>query len=120
MDTAAFIWIVGSVVLIALFFLVRRMLWRIRSLPAAPGGLALILLVFNEENRVEGIVRDLRKLCQRYPGSGLAVVDRGSTDCTPRVIERLWRGEEDFRWIALNPGKSVEAEQILEFLVREP
>ncbi|MDH7479504.1 MAG: hypothetical protein QHH02_05795 [Syntrophomonadaceae bacterium] len=119
MDTAALVWIAGSVVLIALFFLVRRMLGRIRALPVSRTGSAFILLVLNQEDRVEGIIRDLRKLCRRYPGSNLAVVDRGSTDRTNRVIELLWRGEEDFRWIALNPGEGVEAEKILEFLGRE-
>jgi hypothetical protein len=80
---------------------------------ATDGRYTFILLVFNQEQRIEGLIRDLRRLRSRYPTFDLVVVDRGSTDRTTRMLERLWRENEDFSWVVLpdtGEGRGTESQ----------
>ncbi|RME40745.1 MAG: glycosyltransferase family 2 protein [Planctomycetota bacterium] len=49
-----------------------------------PDSLLLAIPVFNEERHVEDVIREARRYCRR-----VLVIDDGSTDATPRILDRL-------------------------------
>ncbi|NPV91563.1 MAG: glycosyltransferase [Firmicutes bacterium] len=96
-------WVIVLTVAAVVFLLVRGAADRGRGLDP-DGRYTFILLVFNQEERIEGLIWELRRLRDRYPTFDLVVVDQGSTDRTAKMLERLWRENEDFRWTVLPEG----------------
>lgn len=103
--------IAGMIVLIVLFFLVRDLLTGSPE-TVLSGRYALVLLVFNSEDKIESLIRDLRKMRSRHPALELVVVDKGSDDLTVKILERLWRGKQDFQWTVM-PGEHDKLEFVL-------
>lgn len=78
--------------------------------------LGLLILTRNQEEHVEGFVRDLMALVRREKlPCELLLVDLNSTDGTPAILERLAR-EEHIRLMKLpseEPGPAYEAAHFL-------
>lgn len=75
-----------------------------------------LLLVHNQEEQIEGVIR---LLSQGLPGT-LVVVDVNSTDDTPRILERLVAGEPDIRLVRLSAEQAERACETGLFLCRDP
>lgn len=101
MTLNALVWVIGFIMVAALFLLFTRSTDDGRSKRVSYGKYTFILLVFNQEDRIEGLIRELRRMRCRYPAFELLVVDKGSTDRTVKVLEQLWREKEDFQWTVL-------------------
>lgn len=72
--------------------------------------LSIIVPVYNEEARLETSLRKLAKFLRASPSRWeLLVVDDGSHDATPRILQRLGRHQEHLRTIRLprNRGKGA-------------
>jgi len=78
--------------------------WKLRKQWIRPV-VTILLLVRNQEQIIEGIVRQLRQLNKRsLVGFEMIVVDNGSQDGTARILDRMWRRQEDFRYYRLESG----------------
>lgn len=63
----------------------------------------ILLVVYNQEQIIEGVIRQLRWLNNWLPGSfDLIVVDNASQDRTAFILERLWRKHGDFSYYHLD------------------
>ncbi len=70
--------------------------------PVRPSA-TILLVVRNQEQIIEGVIRQLRWLNHRLPGSfDLIVVDNASYDRTVFILERLWRRKRDFSYYHLD------------------
>lgn len=78
--------------------------------------LGLLVLTRNQEDQIEGFVRDLLALVRR-DGSAceLLLVDLASTDGTPAILERLAR-EERIRLVRLPSDETGPAYEAAQFL----
>ncbi|HEX3027940.1 MAG TPA: hypothetical protein VHT34_01225 [Clostridia bacterium] len=71
----------------------------------------LVLMVRNQENTIEGAVRDIfsKHIVEDItPGEKLAIIDMGSTDQTPDMLEKL---EDDY---CIQVYKEREKDRIFE------
>ncbi len=70
--------------------------------PVRPS-ITILLVVRNQEQIIEGVIRQLRWLNNWLPGSfDLIVVDNASQDRTTFILERLWRRQRDFSYYHLD------------------
>lgn len=58
--------------------------------PGAPGPVSIVMLVYNEAEVIEHVVRGFhREIVSRLPGSEFIVAEDGSRDGTAEILERL-------------------------------
>ncbi len=88
--TGAGTWLLAALVGLGALVLLR---WVRRHRPAGAreSGLRLVVLVKNREAIIEGFIRELFRILGSVKNVELAVVDQGSTDATPFILERLGR-----------------------------
>ncbi|HEY8347518.1 MAG TPA: glycosyltransferase [Symbiobacteriaceae bacterium] len=89
--------------------LLRRLVRSLRDGAAAP--LTLVVLVRNQQDQVEGFVRELSARLSRRAASDWVcfLVDLASTDETPAILERLERDREHIRVIHLPRSRLAQA-----------
>lgn len=83
-EKAAF-WFVMAMVVYGATNAIVHIIVLIHRLRRPPGGVAYLVLVQNQADRVEGVVRSLA----REETSDLMLVDLGSADDSPAILERL-------------------------------
>ncbi|WP_227762370.1 hypothetical protein [Zhaonella formicivorans] len=122
--------------LFCLVMLLTLTLWRKKLLQAklrqistayCPG--ILLLYVHNCESHIEGIIRDLIDWRQLTGNCfELVVVDRGSSDCTARILEKLnypyqkfyLLDEEEFKKTEIDGLNLKEQSNVATFYLQEP
>lgn len=77
----------------------------IRSLRRSPRGVAYLVLVQDQADRVEGVVRTLA----REESSDLLLVDLGSADESPAILERLALDYQHAKVFRLGPSERSQA-----------
>ncbi|MFZ5826684.1 MAG: hypothetical protein ACOY94_20535 [Bacillota bacterium] len=77
----------------------------IQSLRQTPRGVAYLVLVKDQADRVEGVVRTLA----REETSDLLLVDLGSADESPAILERLALDYHHARFFRLGPSERSRA-----------
>ncbi len=71
-----------------------------------PGTLSLVLPAYNEAENIETVVREALDVLPRYTsGIEIIVVNDGSRDKTPQIIDRL--AAEDNRVVAVHHGRNL-------------
>lgn len=83
-ESAAF-WFVMAMVVYGATNAIVHIIVLYRRLRRPPGGVAYLVLVRDQADRVEGVVRSLAK----EETSDLVLVDVGSEDDSPAILERL-------------------------------
>lgn len=76
-----------------------------RSLRRPPGGVAYLVLVQDQADRVEGVVRTLAQ----EESTDLLLVDLGSSDDSPAILERLAIDYEHARFFRLGGAERSRA-----------
>lgn len=110
------LWIVLGLACYGLACAVGHGAWLIRRLGRSVGHrnavpLSLVVLVRNQQDQVEGFVRELSARLSRRAASDWMcfLVDLASTDETPAILERLKRDQEHIRVIRLPPPRAAQA-----------
>lgn len=81
----------------------------------------LVVLVRNQEEQVEGFVRQLAALLEGHGAHRLEcfLLDMASTDQTPAILERLVRQELHMHLVRLPPAQTARALDAILMLCRE-
>lgn len=98
-------------------------LWLVRLRRQGRNGarLRFLVLVKDREAVVEGFIRELFRLLATNPRVEVAVVDRGSSDATPAILERLARVLPLELWRADLQAEGGEAgRRLLRILAERP
>lgn len=81
--------------------------------PRAEAVLSILVIVQDQEQQIEGLIRTLAARAPSYPAAGTAaevvVVDAGSHDHTPLIVERLCRIYNGLRYIRAGTRNPWEA-----------
>ncbi|MFZ5815818.1 MAG: hypothetical protein ACOY93_11015 [Bacillota bacterium] len=98
-EKAAF-WAAMAMVVYGSVHAVLHLVALFRYLRRPPVGVAYLVLVRDQADRVEGVVRSLA----REESSGLVLVDLGSADESAAILERLAIDYEHARFFRLEPA----------------
>lgn len=109
------LWITLSLALYGLVCAVEHFVTLLRRWSRkGKAALRLVVLIRNQEEQVEGFVRELRNLLLWRAGSGweCVLVDLASTDQTARILERMVREEVHMHLVRMptaHAGQALEA-----------
>lgn len=117
------LWLAGWGLISMVAVLVLK-LARLRALRQPLPTLYILVLVQNQEQQIEGFVRELATdVWESASFTGpceLVLVDAASTDTTPQILERLVRKYPRARLVRLNPEQARTACEAALFLCQGP
>ncbi len=81
-----------------------------RAAPPAAFAFTVVVPFFNEANGVETFLEELSTALSRQPGEAeLVLVDDGSSDLTPEILEKMAAGKRGWRVVRQSPNQGQAA-----------